>query len=81
MVRVTISAKNVDLLIVDNGDGFPQELHGVIFQERYSAKGAHRGRGLLEVQEAVQRLRGKAQLVQYRPGDFRVMLSFPLEAT
>jgi signal transduction histidine kinase len=81
MVCVTISARKVALLIVDNGDGFPQDLHGVVFQERYSAKAAHRGRGLLEVQEAVQRLHGKAQLVQYRPGDFRVMLSFPLETT
>jgi signal transduction histidine kinase len=80
-VRVTISPKEVDLLIIDNGDGFPPKLLGVIFQERYSSQGAHRGRGLLEVQEAVQRLRGKAQLVQCSPGDFRVKLSFPLEAT
>ena len=81
MVRVMLRAKQVDLLLVDNGNGFSQELLEVVFQERYSAKGAHRGRGLLEVQDAVHQLRGKAQLVPYRPGDFRVMLSFPLEGT
>jgi signal transduction histidine kinase len=80
-VSVTANANEVNLLIVDNGNGFSQELREVAFQERYSDKGAHRGRGLLEVQDAIQQLRGKAQLVQYRPGDFRVMLSFPQEAT
>jgi sensor histidine kinase regulating citrate/malate metabolism len=80
-VRVTINAKEVNLLIVDNGNGLPPDLREVAFQERYSAKGVHRGRGLLEVQDAIQQLRGKAQLVQYRSGDFRIMLSFPLEAT
>jgi sensor histidine kinase regulating citrate/malate metabolism len=81
MVRAMLNAKQIDLLIVDNGSGFPQELVGVVFQERYSAKGAHRGRGLLEVQDAVHQLRGKAQLVPYGLGDFRVMLSFPLGDT
>jgi signal transduction histidine kinase len=81
IVCITTSAKHVNLLIVDNGNGFSQELCEVAFQERYSNKGAHRGRGLLEVQDAIQQLSGKAQLVQHQPGDIRVRLSFPLEAT
>jgi signal transduction histidine kinase len=80
-VRVMLNANQVNLLIVDNGHGFSQELVGVVFQERYSANGVHRGRGLLEVQDAVHQLRGKAQLVPYRLGDFRVMISFPVEDT
>ena len=80
-VIVTTDRKEVHLLIVDSGNGFSQELLGVVFQEKYSGKRTHRGRGLLEVQDAIQQLHGKAQLVQYRLGDFRVKLSFPLEAT
>lgn len=80
VVRATINGRDVQLLVSDNGSGFPPEMVGVAFYERYSQNGAYRGRGLLEVQDAVQRLRGKAQLEECRSGEFRILLSFPLEA-
>src|SRR5262249_12390601 len=71
-VQVTTDSKDVHLLVIDNGGGFPEELMGVAFQERFSGNGAHRGRGLLEVQDAVRQLHGRAQLVPYHPGEYRV---------
>ncbi len=79
-VRATTEGKTVQLLLIDNGGGFPPEMVGVAFYERYSQNGVYRGRGLLEVQDAVQRLRGKASLEQCSPGEYRIVLSFPLEA-
>jgi signal transduction histidine kinase len=78
-VRATSDGKEVHLLLIDNGSGFLPEMVDVAFYERYSQNGTYRGRGLLEVQDAVQRLRGTARLEQLRPREFRVMLSFPLE--
>lgn len=78
-IYVTGHAKRLELLIVDNADGFAHGHVGVAFNERFSSNGAHRGRGLLEVQDAVQRLHGEVGLVEYRAGEFRIKMCFPLE--
>jgi signal transduction histidine kinase len=71
-------AGRVGVLVLDGGSGFSSEMAEIAFQERFSKNGPHRGRGLLEVQEAVQQLQGQAQLVEHRPGELRVKLSFPI---
>jgi signal transduction histidine kinase len=72
------SASRVDLLLVDNGDGFPKEVAEAGFPDAKPRPG-HRGRGLLEVQEAMERLHGEAALVQHDDGSHRIKLSFPKE--
>jgi len=77
-VRVKKLDDNVQLTIIDNGDGFAQNMREIAFQEKYSSKGSGRGRGLLEVQDAVDRLHGSVQLVDIQ-GRYRVRIWFPLE--
>lgn len=74
---VDLDGGQLRVLILDNGDGFPAEMVDVAFQDRFSRNGPHRGRGLLEVQDAVQRLHGDARLVPHGAGALRVRLSFP----
>jgi signal transduction histidine kinase len=78
MVHFGGSASRVDLLLVDNGDGFPKEVAEAGFPDAKPRPG-HRGRGLLEVQEAMERLHGEAALVQHDDGSHRIKLSFPKE--
>jgi signal transduction histidine kinase len=77
--RLRRDGKRVEVVFLDNGDGFPPSLRGVAFQERFSSNGVDRGRGLLEVQEAVERLFGEVGLFEHRPGEYRVKMFFPLE--
>lgn len=77
-VVVTSHAGRVELAILDNGDGFPPERVGVAFTERFSSAGKNRGRGLLEVQDAIQQLHGDVRLYEHLPGDFRIKIRFPL---
>jgi signal transduction histidine kinase len=77
-VRFARSARRVELLLVDNGDGLPKEVAEAGFPDAKPRPG-HRGRGLLEVQEAMERLHGEAGLVCYDDGSHRIRLSFPKE--
>ncbi len=71
----------LELLIVDNGEGFSAELKEIAFQQVYSSKhSSSRGRGLMEIQEAVGRLAGRVELYEERPKEFRIRISIPLEA-
>lgn len=76
-VYITCNKKNVELLIVDSGYGFERRHVGIAFDERFSSRGVNRGRGLLEVQEAVERLQGTVGLVEYQPGQYRIKILFP----
>ena len=66
------------ITIVDNGPGFPADMAGVAFENRFSHNGPNRGRGLLEVQDAMQQLHGNAQLVETSSSVFRVQLIFAI---
>lgn len=77
-VRARKVGGSVQLTILDNGSGFPKEMREIAFQEKYSLKGSGRGRGLLEVQDAVERLLGGVQLVEVQ-GHYRVRIHFPVE--
>ena len=69
----------VELLVTDNGEGFPRDLKDIVFQQVYSTKNVGRGRGLLEIQDAVERLAGRVELYEALPSQYRVLIRFPLE--
>jgi len=69
------------LKILDSGQGFSKDLKDIAFQQMYSAsRTPGRGRGLLEIQEAVERLRGRIQLFEEKPSEYRLRIRLPLEA-
>ena len=76
-VRVTLRASEVELLFLDNGGGFSQDHAGVAFVEQFSSKGTDRGRGLLEVQDAIRRLGGTVELAVIG-GAYRIRMLLPL---
>lgn len=78
IVHIERVTHNLELTIVDSGDGFPPEIGVAGFPDAKPRPG-HRGRGLLEIQEAVERLHGDAGLIRYSDGSYRVRLRFPLE--
>lgn len=73
------ASQRVEVLLMDNGPGIPEHLTDTLFGMSFSTKGEGRGRGLLEVQDAVRQLCGTVRLVQVQHGEYRVMMSFPLE--
>lgn len=80
-VTVIFEADGKDLVlkILDSGHGFSKELKDIAFQEMYSTKTAGRGRGLLEIQEAVERLGGGIRLYEEKPSEYRLQIRLPLE--
>ena len=71
--------KELELRISDNGEGFSSELKDVVFQQIYSTKSSSRGRGLLEIQDAVERLGGHIELYEARPSEHRIRIRLPLD--
>jgi signal transduction histidine kinase len=70
----------LEILISDNGGGFSPELKEIIFQQVFSTKNSSgRGRGLMEIQDAVERLDGRVELYEAEASDFRIRIWFPLE--
>lgn len=61
----------------DNGPGFSEEIASIAFEERFSTKGEGRGRGLLEVVDAVQRLSGTVSLAKTLDRQPFVVISLP----
>ena len=77
-IQIKAVGQSVEITIIDNGDGFPAELQRFAFREAYSKSGtADRGVGLLEVQEAVERLHGQVGLVEAGRGEYRVRVILP----
>jgi signal transduction histidine kinase len=70
----------LEILISDNGEGFSPELKEIVFQQVYSTKNSSgRGRGLMEIQDAVEHLDGRVGLYEVKPSDFRIRIFVPLE--
>jgi len=67
------------LKILDSGPGFSRGIKEVAFQAMFSTKTAGRGRGLLEIQEALERLGGSIRLYEAQPSEYRLRISLPLE--
>ena len=80
-VHITIHASlishSIQMLIIDNGEGFPSEAYSAAFVSQYSTKAESRGRGLLEVQDAVEKLRGDIRIVAH-DGTSRIRLTLPI---
>jgi signal transduction histidine kinase len=77
-IQVHQQTDSIEVLLIDNGPGLPAESIGVAFAQQFSKKSPHRGRGLLEVADAVKQLHGSADLVEYARGELRVRLILPL---
>jgi signal transduction histidine kinase len=77
-VHVAFTASEAELLIMDNGRGFTAEDAELAFLDQFSRRGANYGRGLLEVQDAVQRLGGRIELTRVAGGEYRIKLTLPL---
>jgi signal transduction histidine kinase len=67
------------LLIVDNGPGFAEAQLETAFQQVFSTKSESRGRGLLEIADAVLRLQGTVELIKASTGEFRIRIGLPME--
>jgi signal transduction histidine kinase len=76
-LKVTLSAGYVSLVVVDNGPGFPEAIRDVAFRERFSTNGANRGRGLLEIDDAVRRLQGTVRIEKVGAVEMRLRFDFP----
>jgi signal transduction histidine kinase len=74
------AGKDLILKILDSGQGFSKDMKDVAFQEMFSTKTPGRGRGLLEIQEAVERLGGNIRLYEEQPSEYRLQIRLTLEA-
>jgi len=78
-IMFQLTGQEVELLLSDNGEGFPAELKDVLFQQVFSTQGAGRGRGMLEIQDAVERLGGRVDLYAVTPDEYRIRIVLPRE--
>lgn len=78
-VEVNAVGSQLHLLIRDNGPGFTTQQVGTIFRNPYSTKGENRGRGLLEVADAVRQLHGEVRLLPVAANQHRVQIRLPLD--
>jgi sensor histidine kinase regulating citrate/malate metabolism len=76
-IVASVDREWVNLLITDNGPGFRDSQALEAFQISISTRGEERGRGLLEVADAIRRLRGVAQIISVN-GEHRINISLPL---
>jgi sensor histidine kinase regulating citrate/malate metabolism len=49
------------------------------FQQIFSTKSDSRGRGLLEIADAVLRLQGTVELTKASTGEYRIRITMPVE--
>jgi signal transduction histidine kinase len=69
----------LDILVLDNGPGFSEAHLEAAFQQVFSTKSQSRGRGLLEIADAVTRLQGTVELAKVAAGEFRIRIRLPAE--
>ncbi len=70
----------INMLVLDSGPGFPESQLDTAFHEIFSTKAPSRGRGLLEISDAVTRLQGSVRLQKDLHGQYRLALRLPVEA-
>ncbi len=71
--------QRLELTILDNGPGFTDMHLDTAFQQVFSNKAGNRGRGLLEIADAVTKLQGTVQLARIDTGDFRIVIALPAD--
>jgi len=83
--RITAEMKlvngSVEILFRDDGPGFSADQVEAAFRLAFSTKGESRGRGLLEIAEAVGRLQGAVHLVEVAAGEHRIRFRFPMDGS
>jgi len=67
----------VELLVADNGHGFPADLLGQIFDPYVTTRPKGTGLGLAIVKKIVEEHAGKVRVFNAQEGGARVLLSFP----
>jgi signal transduction histidine kinase len=70
----------VEMLVLDNGPGFSQSHLEMAFQQVFSTKSDSRGRGLLEIADAISRLQGTVELTKVITSEYRIRIGLPVEA-
>lgn len=80
-IQCAIDAQNnqINMLVLDSGPGFPESQLDTAFHEVFSTKAPSRGRGLLEIGDAITRLQGSVRLQKDHRGHYRLALSLPQE--
>jgi C4-dicarboxylate-specific signal transduction histidine kinase len=73
----TITGQVVTILALDDGPGLNESSAADAFRNYRPESRLHRGRGLLEVNEALGRLHGTGSLVRQDSGTYRIQLTFP----
>jgi hypothetical protein len=73
-------ANTFSAMIVDNGHGFDRSDIENAFNLEFSSKGLSRGRGLLEIAEAVTRMEGRAEIVPARDLEYRLQINLPIDS-
>lgn len=68
------------MLAVDNGPGFIASQLDTAFSQTFSTKSLSRGRGLLEMADAVLKLQGEIRLVPLQGREYRIQIQLPIEA-
>jgi len=77
-LQMEVRSRNVCVDVSDSGDGLPDVAANVAFEIAVTTKGRRdRGRGLLEVADAMKRLGGHAEITRGAEGN-RILLTFPL---
>lgn len=71
----------LEIMSIDNGEGFDDRHIDAVFQQAFSTKSPRRGRGLLEIADAINRLQGDVHLSPDADGKSRIKICLPLERT
>lgn len=78
-VELNEVGKQLHVLVRDNGTGFTSKMVDSVFRTPYSTKSETRGRGLLEVADAVRQLHGEVLLLPVAVNEHRIQIRLPLE--
>lgn len=81
VVELTAADRSVDVLVKDSGPGFDDAARAAAFDSRYSTQPGNRGRGLLEIAEAVDRMHGQVAMVAVAGAGYRVSIRLPVGGT
>lgn len=76
-LSLTSDGRTLQILISDNGPGFTEKHLETAFQQTFSTKSTTRGRGLMEIADAILQMQGNVQLHEVRSGDYRIRITLP----
>ena len=78
-ISVDLLKQRLVMVVSDSGPGFSDAYVETAFQAQFSTKSTNRGRGLMEIADAVTRMQGEVSLVKMPSNDYRVRIILPLE--